>query len=459
MQLIVILLITVSVLTLLSGITVFLGSTKGDRLRSAWFFVATIFAAIWTVSISMFLIAEPSWKDSIDLPVRWTYLSSIFIDIALLGYISWREKYGKIITSAFLLGGIILSAVFINNPGLLYTDVILSSSGNSLITNIGTFYFIYIVFFCLLVPSVILTLLKQVIKPTSKKKRGGDLVLLIGFAISGTVSLIFCLILPLWRWDLVWLGPLAVSTTIIAFYYSILRYRVLNLSSIWLKILSYIVIMASSAVIYMVIFSIIFALLFRGSTPSTEVIILNFIMILIVLLLFPATNELNMFVNSLISNQDVDMVYIIKKLNKFTPRTNADLRELADFLADHMHFESIGLLIDKQIHGSSLSNITVDEVEAISKLADPENDIWQKINESEDPWQKLDVSAVAALRDSSGKTFGQVIIGKPVGKINFNQRDIVQIETVINLVATTISSKRNAKLKRARNGRSNSQAD
>lgn len=445
MQLIVILLITVSVLTLLSGITVFLGSSKGDRLRSAWFLVATIFAAIWTVSISMFLIAEPSWKESIDLPVRWTYLSSIFIDIALLGYISWREKYGKIMTLSFLISGIILSAVFINNPSLLYTDVILSNTGNSLITNIGPFYFIYIAFFCLLVPSVILTLLKQIIKPASKKKRGGDLVLLIGFAISGTVSLIFCLILPLWRWDLVWLGPLAVSTTIIAFYYSILRYHVLNLSSIWLKILSYIVIMTSSAVIYMVIFSIIFALLFRGSTPSTEVIILNFIMILIVLLLFPAMNELNMFVNSLISTQDVDMIYIIKKLNKFTPRTNSDLKELADFLADHMHFESVNLLIDKQIYGSTKNKITADEVEIISELGDPENGIWQNIDENDEKWLRHGFSAVAALRDSSGKTFGQMIIGKPIGKINFNQRDIVQIESAINMVATTISSKNRPK--------------
>ena len=445
MQLIVILLITVSVLTLLSGVTVFLGSSKGDRLRSAWFFVATIFAAIWTVSISMFLIAEPSWKASIDLPVRWTYLSSIFIDIALLGYISWREKYGKIITLAFLIGGIILSAVFINNPGLLYTDVILSNTGNSLVTNIGPFYFIYIVFFCILVPAVILTLLKQILKPVSKKKRGGDLVLLIGFAISGTMSLIFCLILPLWRWDLVWLGPLAVSTTIIAFYYSILRYRVLNLSSIWLKILSYIVIMASSAVIYMVIFSIIFALLFRGSTPSTEVIILNFIMILIVLLLFPAMNELNMFVNSLISTQDVDMIYIIKKLNKFTPRTNSDLKELADFLADHMHFESVNFLIDKQIYGSIKNKITSDEVEIISRLGDPENGIWQNIDENDEKWLRHDFSAIAALRDSNGQTFGQMIIGKPIGKINFNQRDIIQIESAINMVATTISSRNHPK--------------
>ncbi len=304
MQLIAILLITVSILTLLSGIIIFLGSKKGERVRSAWFLVATIFATHWMVSIALFLTAPPEWSDTIAWHVNWTYINAVFIDIALLGYIVWKQKYGKILTSVFLVLGLILIAAFVYDPSLLYTEVILSNTGNSLVSNIGPYYFIYIAYFCLLVPTVIGSLLYQVIKNRQSKKHGGELVLLIGFAISGTMSLVFNLILPLWRWDYVWIGPLAISTTIIAFYYSILRYRSLNLSSIWLKILSYVVMMASFAIVYMIIFSIIFAALFRGSTPSIEVIILNFLMILIFLLLMPALNELNSFIRSLISNSN-----------------------------------------------------------------------------------------------------------------------------------------------------------
>ena len=300
MQLIVILLAVVSILTLLSGAVVFFGATKGDRAKSAWFFVATIFATVWMLSISAFLIARPEWGEHVRWHVNWTYISSIFIDVALLGYISWKLKYGKLTTCVFLLMGTILSAIFVMNPELLYSEIILTNAGNSLVTNIGPFYFIFIAFFCLLVPTVMITLLKQVLKTSSNRTRGSDLVLLIGFGISGTMSLIFNLILPLWRWDLVWLGPLAVSTTIIAFYYSILRFRSLNLSSMWLKVFSYIVIIASIAIIYMIIFALIFAALFRGSTPSTEVIILNFIMILIFLLLMPALNEVSTSIHSLI---------------------------------------------------------------------------------------------------------------------------------------------------------------
>lgn len=303
MQLIAILLITVSVLTLLSGIAAFCGATKGDRARSAWFFASTIFAMVWTIAISLFLIATPEWS-YMPLIVNLTYVSAIFIDIALLGYISWRKKAGKIVTLIFLVAGIVFTVFFMHNPGLLYSDIILSSAGNSLAPNFSPFYFTYIGFFCALVPAVLITLLRQILDSRSHRVKNGDLVLLIGFGISGTVSLVFNLILPLWTWDLIWLGPLAISTTIIAFYYTILRYRAINLKSRWLKILSYIVIITSAAVLYMMVFYAVFVAMFRGSTPSMEVIILNFVMVLFFLLLMPAMSEVVIFVRSLITGEE-----------------------------------------------------------------------------------------------------------------------------------------------------------
>ena len=74
---------------LLSGLAVFLGASKADKIRSAWFFAATIFATIWTIAISLFLIATPNWNGALTLIVDMTYISAIFIDIALLGYISF----------------------------------------------------------------------------------------------------------------------------------------------------------------------------------------------------------------------------------------------------------------------------------------------------------------------------------------------------------------------------------
>ena len=305
MQLTIILLATVAILTLLSGAIVFFGASKGDKVRSLWFFLAAIFATVWMASISLFLVAEPDWVDIIDWHVKWTFVSAILIDIAFLGYVAWREKYGQILTFAFLLAGLTISAFIFFTPDLLYSGINLLRTGNTVTMNMGPLYYAYIGFFCTIVPAIILNLLKQFIKTHSARKKGGDLVIMGSFGLSSALVLVANLILPLFgNWGMIWLGPLALSVTIIAFYYTILRYRSLNLASIWLKIFSYIVIIASIAIVYMVIFYLIFTALFRGSTPSTEVIVLNFIMVVIFLLLMPAMNEIMQSIRSLISGQN-----------------------------------------------------------------------------------------------------------------------------------------------------------
>jgi len=162
MQLISMMLWMVAILTILSGIAIFFGSYKVNRTRSAWFFVATIFALIWTAVIVCFLNATEVSEDIVWM-VKGTYVSSIFIDVALLGYVSWRQKSGKIITLSFLVVGIILSVAFLVNPDLLYLNIIISKTGNSLVTNTGVFYYLYIAFFGFLVPTVLVNLLKQIL--------------------------------------------------------------------------------------------------------------------------------------------------------------------------------------------------------------------------------------------------------------------------------------------------------
>ncbi len=303
MHLIVILLTTVSILTLLSGTTVFFGSSKKGRRRALLFFLAAIFATVWMTSISAFLTASPDNPGIIDWHVKWTFVSAVIIDVAFLGYIAWHEKYGRIITFLFLLFGAIICSLIFCLPNLLYQEIVLSKTGNSVIMHIGPLYIAYVAFFATIVPAVVTVLFKQYLRSRSIRKKNGDLIIMTSFGLSSLLTLIANLILPLMgNWTLIWVGPLALAVTIIAFYYTILRYRLLNLSSIWLKMFSYVIIIASLAIIYMIIFSIIFAALFRGSTPSTEVIILNFIMILIFLLLMPALNTFNAFIRSLISN-------------------------------------------------------------------------------------------------------------------------------------------------------------
>lgn len=304
MQLIILLLASVGILTFLSGAIVFFGSSKSDRLRSLWYFLASIFATMWMTAFAVFLAAKPGAEDYIHHYVAWAFNSALLLDVFFLGYEVWNKKYGKPLTMFFLVFGLAICLTLITNPSALIQDVTLNTFGNSVTMNIGPLCFAYIGFFCCIVPVIIASFLRDYIKSRSVRTRRSNLIMMIAFSISSGIVLVTDLILPLLgQWSIIWLGPVALGATIIMHYYIILRYQSLNLASMWLKILSYVVMVASLAVVYIAIFSIVFAALFRGSTPSAEVIILNFIMILVVIALIPAMSGLNKFIRNLISEQ------------------------------------------------------------------------------------------------------------------------------------------------------------
>ena len=140
MQLIVMLLATVSILTFLSGAIVFFGATKGDRVRSAWYFAAAIFATVWMASISIFLVARPEQSNTINWHVIWTFVSAILIDVAFLGYGAWKKRYGKITTFIFLVLGLYLKAssldITLSSLYFSFDSLSFISSNNSLLFNI-----------------------------------------------------------------------------------------------------------------------------------------------------------------------------------------------------------------------------------------------------------------------------------------------------------------------------------
>jgi len=302
MQLITILLTTVSVLTFLSGIVVFFGSTKKDRARSTWFLVAAIFSTLWMVFIASFLLADENDIGSLEIRVAMAFAAAIFMDVAFLGYSSWDKKHGKLLTSIFLIFGVIVGGLIIAQPHWFYSEVDLISTGNTIDLIMGPLFYTYVVFFATIIPAIIAFYLKQFLRSSSKRQKNSDILILVGYGVASLVVLICNLILPLFdNWNFLWLGPVFFAAAIISIYFSVLYYKNLILSSIWLRIFSYIVIFASIAILYMAIFSLIFAALFKGSTPSLEVIILNFIMVLIFIALTPAISSILKTVQSAIA--------------------------------------------------------------------------------------------------------------------------------------------------------------
>ena len=443
MNLIHILVIAISVLTILSAIALVCGSSRKERGRSLWFLAAAIGEVMWGVSIALALSLPANDFGYATMPwcIKGIYVGAILMDSTILGYVSWKYKWGQVLTSVFLVIGAVLSIIFLYDPSVLYTGFTLSSGGNSLqIDMTKWFYPAYIAYFCTIVPAFCLALIYQIRHAKSRDEKKGYWFFLIGLAVAGFFSLIFDLILPPARYDLIWVGPLLIGLTMMGFYYAVLRYRMITLSSGWLKVMSSIVLVSMVVIVYLLIFHVVFSALFKVSSPSWQVILLNFIMVAIVLLLAPAIAEIWAMIKSLIMTKQIDMAYIVKKLSRLDWK-HVNYRELSGFLAEHMHFEYVGFLINGRYYTDDDYKIPVDKLVKVPGLKLAEKGIWQSMSGlDKNMVHEYGVYRVAMLMGANGDPIGQVLLGKPTTKSSLDRQDEAEVEMILSLVGTMIEN-------------------
>lgn len=442
MSLISLLVIAVSTLSVLCSTLALVGASKSDKKRMAWFLATMVGGAIWGVSIAAFLGLEPSQEHLAPYLVVGIYMGGALMMLSLLGYGCWDKVFGKIALAVSLIYVVALTTMLVQDPTLMFNGITISPQGNSVALVNSWAYWSYGLFFVIDTNLVWLSLLQRIRNTRLKRAKRGDFVFLVGLAATGIFALVFDVILPLFRYDLIWVGPLALSSTAISFYYALLKFRTASIDSRWLRVLSSVVLAICGVIIYMLIFYLIFTALFKIPNPSASVLVLNFLMVIILLLLMPVINELRASINSMISVGQVDMAYVIKKLNRLAS-CNIDLRELAGFLADHLHFDYIGFIINGRLYGSKSLSITSTELSQITHLKQTTHGVWQEPSKTvQKTFDALGLKAAAELRNAKGKTFGQLIVGKPLGKTSFERRDLIQLEMIINLVAAVIDSEK-----------------
>lgn len=438
MQLIVILLYVVAALTILTGLSVFFGTNRQSRLNTTWFFVATLGTAIWAASIANFLSLPSGADDFAAFLVVGIIIGITVNDIALLGYLGWNTKIGKVLTALFFVLGAVLVSILIYDHTVFYTAFELGGEWNRMFTVQGWYFVALIVYYTLMAFCYTSFLSASIKKTKNKMVKLGQRVFYVGLVISGLSALFFDLILLEKAPHLIWIGPMAISAALLTLYYSVVRCRTVVMSANWMKILSFIILASSGAVIYILIFYVIFVALFRIPNPSPQVLFLNIIMATIVLCLLPTVSEIYNFMKSFIATKDIDVGYITKKMNRLTKRT-LDLKELAGFLADHLHFEYIGFLINGRLYGSGNLEISNEELALISKLKIPERGIRQDIKPISKICSDSNIRDIALLYNTKNEVFGQIIVGPQTFKRNLDAKDIIEIEMIINLAAAIIN--------------------
>lgn len=443
MNLISILLIVTAILTVAVGIVSFFGSSGKERRINAWFTLTTIASAVWAISVALFLALPVGSERLAPVLIALIYASGPLTSPTALGFVSWRFKAGKVLTVISLAFGVCLSAAVVMHPDWLYSSYTISHTGNSVELLKNWFNFTYIAYFVPVITGFCVMSFYSAKKASNNRLRKGLTIFAVGMLIEGICAGIFDLLLSLFvRYDLIWVGPLALTAVMLTFFYVVIKYRMVILSSNWLKFLTYAVLLTSGVTVYMMLFYLIFTALFKIPNPSASVLVLNFLMIVIVLLLMPVISELKASINSMISAGQVDLSYVIKKLNKLAAK-NVNLRELAAFLADHLHFAYIGFIINGRLYGSKALAMSGDEIVQIAKMKPTAQGVWQEPNKTvQKILDSLDLKAVAELKNAKGKVFGQMVVGKPIGKTSFERRDLIQLEMIINLVAVVIDSEK-----------------
>lgn len=444
-SLISILLITMTILGLVIGVIAMMGASKADRSKGIWFLLANIGCAMWTGGCGVFLVLSPDAKDIAIFPVMMIYLGGLLIAYSMLVYAAWwHSKFSKVLCIFCGLWALVLAVLLICDKDILYNgEIQLAVTGNYVPLYWGWFYILYVLFYIVDLGGMMVIQYLNAARARSRNVRSGNYFLLIGIALCSALSLVFNLVLPVYNYSLIWVGPLSFSLVLVSYFYASLKYRIISIRARWMQVMAYGVTILMGVMVYMLLFYIVFTSLFKIPNPSASVLVLNFLMVIIVLILMPVINELNSVIKSMISVGQVDLAYVIKKLNRIATK-NVDLRELAAFLADHLHFAYIGFIMNGRLYGSKALAMSTEEITQISKMKSASGGgVWQEPNKSvKKILDELDLKAVAELKNAKGKAFGQLIVGKPVGKSSFERRDLIQLEMIINLVAAVIDSEK-----------------
>ena len=125
----------------------------------------------------------------------------------------------------------------------------------------------------------------------AEKKVGWTLFLALVLAAS--LNTVCYIVLPMMgSYDLSWLGPVALGAAMTIVYLLTIKYHAFSSPQRFLQNLAYVTVVIAAALIYNVLFYLIFILLFRGAAPSMQIIILNLVMVVIFIFCIPIFNHM-----------------------------------------------------------------------------------------------------------------------------------------------------------------------
>ena len=437
----------IAVLAVFAGITLALGVRREQRGQGVMFFFAALFGAIWAAAIAIFLLLPNDTRGEALAPstVLVIYSAAIPMMVFMMAFLTSRMRMGRIALIVFLIYGVILLTLLWSNPGLLYDSITLSNEAGQNSVNLVEGWF-YLAYSCFLVAIASITLaltLFRIIRSDARSERAGLTVMMGGFFFAMIFCVVFDIWLPTFRYDLIWLGPVSLCAIVLAYFYAALKYHTIVLSSKGLRFLSYLIIISFVATIYIFVYVMATKYILHVDIGG-EVLIANMVMVLLLVAIVPLLSELSTVVKSMLSPSDVDIKNTVVEFNKMVA-SDPSLREVAEFVANRLNFEYVGLVINGQIYSSGFL-YQPNELVAALKFLPPaaKGTVWQNyanVPELKKLFQEHRLTAVAELKNAHGEAFGYILYGMPLGKDRLDKADLYVPENTLNVLSAIIDSK------------------
>lgn len=408
-----ILVFTTAILLFATGAMILLGASKEHKIQAIAGLVSSIGGAIWATATGVAILF--SNKTVMPANAYFICLGSVMAELGLAYFFACpKKRHVTIILSHILL---LFSLVVLVLP---LFDITLIVSIDSL------FYRLFSVLFVLIFIVIFFNLLTH--QQMTKKNR---LVLLIGWIINVSLSTIFNIIFVFVfdQADFVWVGPVSCILLVLAIYVSLFDSYWLNVSSIWVRRMSYNIIVFAGAMFYFLIayfsFQIIFATDQLSWANVLYVAIISASLLIIATIVRKATASMR---SLLLSDGSIDYSFVMSEISRLNPKS--DKTRLAIFLAHHLHVSYIGFIIDKKIYSSKNLNFSEEDVAKFSAALDsPRHDIWLDVElEVRYILAEFNCSDLALLRDDDGNILGQIIVGKPQksnSRLTFREMNIL----------------------------------
>lgn len=292
-------------LTLVVGFSVFTSNrrTKG-RFSALSLALAYFGAAFWALFVQLFRNSTGELDAHIFHQLFSVVALLTPIGCILYAFSIYKRKISSIIICILaILATFIVGYFIITDPSSFYTSIILSGDGNFVVLADTPLVQAYISIFGMYLSAAVLMIFIKVFKTKNDiSRRRGLFCVGCGLLLSAGVCLVFNVIMPmlLGNFELFWVGPLAIAITMLFTYFASLRYKLFKNDSKMVQYSTYLVVVTLAAILYTCLFYLIFMLVFRGANPSDEIIIFNFIMVVIVIFLLPSINQIINYVKKMI---------------------------------------------------------------------------------------------------------------------------------------------------------------